>query len=368
MSDFLRPIAAMLGIVGLAAAISVSSNGTAFAQAKQQQMAPPQKQAPPPATPPQAAPAPELKQIALTDKQIESVLAAQKDMDAVTDKIPDNAPPDPKIDAKLDDVAKKYGFANYPDYNTVIDNISLVLGGIDPATKKYVGTETVIKAQIAQVTADKKMPAKDKKEALADLNEALKQPQPAVQNKGNIDLVLKYYDKLNEVERLSKPIYEKADRNEPLTEDDKIKLKEALVIFKALHEFRPTAFTLPFALGKGHQILGDDEMALQYFRQTEAQLLGSPGALEKATLAEARYLSVDSLIRLGETEAALEAAKLAVDFNGRSANYYVALASAQLQLKRRPEAKKSLESALRIDPHNARAIRLGQLLLADNDN
>jgi hypothetical protein len=56
----------------------------------------------------------------------------------------------------------------------------------------------VIKAQIAQVQADKKMPAKDKKEALADLNEALKQKQPAVENKGNIDLVLKYYDKLSE--------------------------------------------------------------------------------------------------------------------------------------------------------------------------
>jgi hypothetical protein len=195
MRDFVRPVAAMLG---LAVAISFASPGDALAQAKQQQMAPPQKQAPAQAAPPQAAQQPELKQIALTEKQIESVLAAQKDMDAITEKIPDNAPPDPKIDAKLDEVAKKYGFANYPDYNTVVDNISLVLGGIDPATKKYVGTETVIKAQIAQVTADKKMSAKDKKDALADLNEALKQPQPAVQNKGNIDLVVKYYDKLSE--------------------------------------------------------------------------------------------------------------------------------------------------------------------------
>jgi hypothetical protein len=194
MRDFVRPVAAMLG---LAVAISVASHGDALAQAKQQQMAP-QKQAPAQATPPAPAQQPELKQIALTEKQIESVLAAQKDMDAITEKIPDNAPPDPKIDAKLDEVAKKYGFANYPDYNTVVDNISLVLGGIDPATKKYVGTETVIKAQIAQVTADKKMSAKDKKETLADLNEALKQPQPAVQNKGNIDLVVKYYDKLSE--------------------------------------------------------------------------------------------------------------------------------------------------------------------------
>ena len=195
MRDFVRPVAAALG---LAAAIALASNGDAFAQAKQQQMAPPQKPAPAQGTPPQAAEAPPLKQIALTDKQVENVLAAQKDMDAVTDKIPDNAPPDPKIDAKLDDVAKKYGFADYPDYSAVVDNISLVLGGVDPATKKYVGAEAVIKAQIAQVTADKKMAAKDKKEALADLNEALKQKQPAVENKGNIDLVLKYYDKLSD--------------------------------------------------------------------------------------------------------------------------------------------------------------------------
>jgi hypothetical protein len=160
-------------------------------------MAPPAKQAPAQAAP-QPAQQPELKQIALTDKQVESVLAAQKDMDAITDKVPDNAPPDPKIDAKLDDVAKKYGFANYPDYNIVVDNISLVLGGVDPATKKYVGAEAVIKTQIAQITADKKMSAKDKKDALTDLNEALKQPQPAIQNKGNIDLVIKYYDKLSE--------------------------------------------------------------------------------------------------------------------------------------------------------------------------
>ena len=198
MREFVRPVAAVLGMAGLALAISVTSNSAAFAQAKQQQMAPPQKQAPAQAAPPQAQQQPELKQIALTEKQIDGVLAAQKDMDAVTDKISDNAPPDPKIDAKLDEVAKKYGFADYPDYSTVVDNISLVLGGVDPATKKYVGSEAVIKAQIAQVQADKKMSAKDKKDAMTDLNEALKQPQPAVQNKGNIDLVIKYYDKLNE--------------------------------------------------------------------------------------------------------------------------------------------------------------------------
>ena len=110
--------------------------------------------------------------------------------------LPENAKPDPKITAQLEAVAKKNGFASYDEYNDVVANISMVLGGFDPATKKYVGSDAVIKAQIAQVEADKKMSPKDKKEALADLNEALKSPAPPIENKGNIDLVAKYYDKL----------------------------------------------------------------------------------------------------------------------------------------------------------------------------
>jgi len=188
MRPFVRPVAAALGISCLATAMAILSTGDALAQAKQQ-MAPAQ------AAPPQQ---PQLKQMALTEKQIQGVLAAQKDMDAITEKLPDNAKPDAKVTAQLEAVAKKNGFASYDEYNNVVDNIGLVLGGFDPATKKYVGSEAVIKAQIAQVEADNKMPAKDKKQALADLNAALKAPAPTIENKGNIDLVGKYYDKLAE--------------------------------------------------------------------------------------------------------------------------------------------------------------------------
>ena len=185
--------AALMSIAGLAVAITAVSASDARAQAKQ---APPKQQMAPAQAAPPAGQPPAIKQIALTEKQIQGVLAAQKDMDAITEKLPDNAPPDAKVTAQLDAVAKKNGFASYDEYNDVIDNISLVLGGFDPATKKYVGSDAVIKAQIAQVQADKKMSPKDKKEALADLNDALKSPAPAIENKGNIDLVTKYYDKL----------------------------------------------------------------------------------------------------------------------------------------------------------------------------
>ena len=188
MRKFFRPALATLSIACLASVLALASTDIALAQAKQQPAA--GQAAPPPAQPP------EIKQMALTDKQIEAVLAAKKDFDAITDKLPNNVPADQKGLAQLDAAAKKNGFANYAEYAIVADNIGLVLAGIDPATKKYVGAEAVIKARIALVQADKKMSADDKKEALAELNEALKSPLPAVTNKANIDLVTKYYDKL----------------------------------------------------------------------------------------------------------------------------------------------------------------------------
>lgn len=131
MPALLRPALAALSVACLLSAASLASSGAAFAQAKQS--APAQ-----PAEPAQQQ-APALKQIALTDKQLDGVLAAQKDMDAITEKLPENAAPDQKVIAQVEEVAKKHGFASYDDYENVIDNISLVLGGFDPVTKKYVG-------------------------------------------------------------------------------------------------------------------------------------------------------------------------------------------------------------------------------------
>jgi hypothetical protein len=187
MQVSVRTTFAALSLACLAASAGTLSSQPALAQAAKQGS---------PAQPPAGQP-PQLKQVALTEGQIDKVLASQRDMEAITNKLPDNTPPDARAIARLEAVAKKYGFASYDEYNTVVDNISLVLGGIDPQTKKYVGSETVIKQQLAQVQADKTMKPEDKKEALGNLNMALKAKAPAVENKGNIDLVIKYYDKLN---------------------------------------------------------------------------------------------------------------------------------------------------------------------------
>jgi hypothetical protein len=139
-----------------------------------------------------------VKQIPLTDKQIEAVLAAEKDVDAIMAKMPQGESDqiDPKTMAQLDAVAKRYKFADYAEYDQVSENIGLVMDGVDPRTKKYVGAEVVLKKQIADVQADKTIAPKDKKEALDQMNAQLKEIAP-IQNPGNIDLVVKYYDKLS---------------------------------------------------------------------------------------------------------------------------------------------------------------------------
>jgi hypothetical protein len=189
MRELIRPFATVLTIACCAASFAAFPTESALAQAKEQAPAAQAGQQQPP----------ELQQVALTEKQIDGVIIAQKEMNPITDKLPENAPPDAKVMSQLDGIAKKNGFASFDDYSNIVDNISLVMGGIDPQSKKYVGSEAVIKSQITQVEADKKMSANDKKQALADLNAALKAPEPKVENKGNIDLVVKNYDKLNDV-------------------------------------------------------------------------------------------------------------------------------------------------------------------------
>ncbi|HEX7790067.1 MAG TPA: hypothetical protein VF467_06000 [Afipia sp.] len=187
---FRAPIVALAAAAAALMAATVFG-GPAFAQAKQQQPAPAKEAAP--------APAPAARQVALTEQQIESVLASQKDFDAIGEQAPDKPGTKPGAGTlgKLDAISKKYGFASYADYTVVLDNIGLVLGGFDPKTKTYVGPEAVLKEQLAAVQADKKMPAAEKKEAVDEISAALKSLPPAVEFKGNIDLVGKYYDKLS---------------------------------------------------------------------------------------------------------------------------------------------------------------------------
>jgi hypothetical protein len=137
-----------------------------------------------------------LEQIPLTADEVQHYIDSMADMQAVMGDAPaDAAEPDPATMAKLGAIANNHGFKDFDDYNTVAGNIALVLDGVDPQSKTYVGAEAMIRKSIDEVTADKQMKEADKKAALADLQTQLKMAPP-VKYKGNIDVVLKNYDKL----------------------------------------------------------------------------------------------------------------------------------------------------------------------------
>jgi hypothetical protein len=141
-----------------------------------------------------------LKQVDLTEKQIQGFIAAQKPMTDATDKFQGDASdkPDAKLQAALEAIAKKQGFKDLAEYDDVAATISMVMAGIDPDTKKFTQADDAIRQQIKDLEADNTLPAGEKKQAIEELNEALKQAQP-IRNPANIDLVKRYYDKIESV-------------------------------------------------------------------------------------------------------------------------------------------------------------------------
>ena len=143
---------------------------------------------------PGAATAQEVKQIKLTEKHIQSFIAAFTDMAKIYNGLnSDN--PDPKVEAQVEAVAKKNGFASLTELEDVSMNITMIMSGTDPQTKKFTELPEQIKKEIAALKTDKTVPEAEKKENLVELQAALKTAKP-IQFKENIALVLKYFDRL----------------------------------------------------------------------------------------------------------------------------------------------------------------------------
>jgi hypothetical protein len=159
---------------------------------------------------PGTATAQEAKQIKLTEKHIQGVMAAHKDMAKLSEGANSDKPDDPKVEAQAEAVAKKNGFASLAEYDDAWMNILMIMSGIDPQTKKFTEPPEQIKKEVAALKADKTVPEAEKKEDLAELEAALKTAKP-IQFKENIALVLKYFDKLAPLMQAQDSILRPAD-------------------------------------------------------------------------------------------------------------------------------------------------------------
>jgi hypothetical protein len=141
-----------------------------------------------------ATPVTRMKQIRLTERQVQGFVAAQKDVATIAEL--DHR--DPRLQTDSETVAKKNGFKDFAEYDEVAANILMVFAGIDPQSKRYTDPQTAMKKKIAEVTADKTIPKKDKNELLNEFKKQLDAAQP-VQYPSNIELVLKYYDQIHPI-------------------------------------------------------------------------------------------------------------------------------------------------------------------------
>jgi hypothetical protein len=143
---------------------------------------------------------PAFKQIKLSEQVIKNYIKAQSEMAALAGQqgAQPSDKPDPKVQAQLDAVAKKNGFATFADFDDVAFNVSMVMGGLDPQTGAFTDPISAIKKEIAEITADTSLPEKDKKQMLDELNEALKYTPP-LQFPENVDLVKKHRAEIEKV-------------------------------------------------------------------------------------------------------------------------------------------------------------------------
>ena len=131
----------------------------------------------------------DIKQIKLSEKQVTGFVASQKDLAALAPKIQAAGDkPDAALQAELEAIAKKNGFASFSELDDVAANISIVMAGLDPQSGNFTDPIEALKKELDDVKADATIPEADKKQLVSELEEAIK-TTPKLENKDNVDIV-----------------------------------------------------------------------------------------------------------------------------------------------------------------------------------
>jgi hypothetical protein len=131
----------------------------------------------------------EVKQIKLTDAQVSNFIKAQSDLAAIASKIQTaGEKTDPALQAELEAIATKHGFANFTELDDVAANISIVMAGLDTQTGEFTDPVEALQKELEDVKKDESIPDADKKQLVEELTEAIK-TTPPLENKENIEVV-----------------------------------------------------------------------------------------------------------------------------------------------------------------------------------
>jgi hypothetical protein len=149
-----------------------------------------------PTTPAAAQPF-EFKQVKLTEAHIKGFIGSQGDLAAIAEKLQKAGDkPDPGLQKELEQLAQRHGFKSFNELDDVAANISMVMAGLDPETGDYTDPIEAIRKEMEDIRKDDAIPEKDKKQMIAEMEEALKSTPP-LQFKENIALVKKYQQEID---------------------------------------------------------------------------------------------------------------------------------------------------------------------------
>lgn len=152
----------------------------------------------------------QIKQIKLTEKQVRDFISAQKQLAPLASKLESAADkPDVALQKQIEQITKSNGFSSLDEFDDVAANILLVFVGLDPQSGQFTEPPEQIKKDIDELKQDKQLSQKDKDQALAEMQEALKRAAP-LQFKENVAVVKKYQKQLDQVT----PSHE-AEKQEP---------------------------------------------------------------------------------------------------------------------------------------------------------
>lgn len=186
-----------------------------------------------------------------------------------------------------------------------------------------------------------------------------------------------YNDAKAKMEDLSLARVDSFEAGQPLSKDDFEKLREASKLLDKMDAYKPEYATTFYLSGKIHHILGEDQIAVERFRQS---LYNVPldVAERKAIAGQIYDMSADAnyhlsllLLQQHDLKGAFEAADAAVkgvpstslERGRRLSVYLTARASAENELRQLPAAKADLIQATKLDPMNRQASSLLRFVL-----
>ena len=135
----------------------------------------------------------DIRQFKLTSEQIKGLVAAQPDLAGLAErleKLPDDT--EVSVQKELNGIATKHGFKDFTELDDVSANVQIVLDGIDPETGDYADPLIDLKEELAEVRADKKLPADEKKALIEELEEAVNSIPP-LKFPENVELVKSHH-------------------------------------------------------------------------------------------------------------------------------------------------------------------------------